>query len=408
VLDLRVAVIGGGAAGFFAAIAVKDNYPLSTVKIFEKSTIPLSKVRISGGGRCNLTNACFSLDELCKAYPRGGKKLKHLFRQFGPKETIEWFESRGVPLVTQEDNCIFPLSQDSQSIISCLLNESKRVVTELFTSTEVTSLKGLPDGTIELELSDPNLHYQIFDKVIVTTGGSPKMRGLEWLERLNHVIERPVPSLFSFNLPGESITKLMGVVAENTILTIQGSKIKSHGALLITHWGVSGPAALKLSSFGARLLNEMCYNFNLSVNWMDDTDCERVTYTVKDLLNSNLNRQISGVKPQNIPSRLWRHLLERCDIDENKRCSEIGLKGVNKIVNALTNDIYRVTGKSAYKEEFVTCGGVSLKSVDMSSLESRCVKNLYFAGEILDIDAITGGYNLQNAWTTGYIAGRHL
>ncbi len=406
--NLRIAVIGGGAAGFFAAIAAKENYPNSTVKIFEKSTMPLSKVRISGGGRCNLTNACFSLDELCKAYPRGGVKLRHLFRQFGPKETIEWFESRGVPLAIQEDNCIFPKSQDSGSIISCLLRETKKIGADLILSTEVTSLKVLPDKTIELGFDGINHVSGIFDKVIVTTGGSPKLRGLEWLEKLNHTIERPVPSLFSFNLPGESITKLMGVVAENTTLTIQGSKIRSHGPLLITHWGMSGPAALKLSSFGARFLNDVCYNFNISVNWMGETNSEDVNTIIKDLLQTNSGRQIAGVKPEVVPSRLWRHILERCDIDADKRCSEIGLKSTNRVVNALTNDIYRVTGKSAYKEEFVTCGGVSLRSIDMNTLESKSVKNLYFAGEILDIDAITGGYNLQNAWTTGYIAARLL
>ncbi len=406
--DLRIAVIGGGAAGLFAAIAAGENYPNSTVKIFEKSTMPLSKVRISGGGRCNLTNACFSLDELCKAYPRGGLKLRHLFRQFGPKETIDWFESRGVPLVIQEDNCIFPESQDSGTVISCLLKEAGRVGADLILSTEVISLKVLDNKTIELGFNGTNPDSGVFDKVIVATGGSPKLRGLEWLEKLNHTIERPVPSLFSFNLPGESITKLMGVVAENTILSIQGSKIRSHGPLLITHWGMSGPAALKLSSFGARVLNDVCYNFNISVNWMGETNSEKVNLIIEDLIHSNSARQISGVKPEEIPSRLWRHILERCEIDADKRCSQIGSKSINRVVNALTNDIYRVTGKSSYKEEFVTCGGVSLRSVDMNTLESKSVKNLYFAGEILDIDAITGGYNLQNAWTTGFIAARLL
>jgi hypothetical protein len=259
---------------------------------------------------------------------------------------------------------------------------------------------------MEINFEKETLPPLLFDKIIVTTGGSPKRSGLDWLEALGHKIESPVPSLFSFNMTDEKITQLMGLVVENTGVTIQGTKIESDGPLLITHWGMSGPAILKLSSFGARILNELNYHFNIQVNWVHEKNCDLVIESLNLIIKEHPNKLLSNFRPYALPERLWLFLLVKCDLDGNKKWCEIGKKGLNKLINILTNDVYRVTGKSTFTDEFVTCGGVSLESVDMNTMQSKVCKNLYFAGEILDIDAITGGFNLQAAWTTGYIAGK--
>lgn len=402
---MNVGIIGGGAAGFFAAIAAKENYPDARVVIFEKSQKVLAKVKISGGGRCNVTNGCSTIEELCNAYPRGGRSLKKAFHSFSNKDTIKWFESRGVPLVTQSDNCVFPVSQDSQSIIDCFLKEVKRLHIDIETGKGVKAIKPINDQ-LELEFSNEDLQPRVFDKVIVTTGGSPKLEGLKWLEELKHKIEKPVPSLFSFNMPSESITDLMGIVVENTIVNIQGTKIKSEGPLLITHWGMSGPAILKLSSYGARVLSEIGYNFNVQVNWANEPNNEIVIDNLSVIVNQHSNKILSNIRPYALSERLWLFLLDKVDLPSNKKWGELGKKGINKLISVLTNDVYAVKGKSTFKEEFVTCGGVSLQSIDLNTMQSKVCKNLYFAGEVLDIDAITGGYNLQAAWTTGFIAGK--
>lgn len=401
---MDVAIIGGGAAGFFAAIAVKENQPNATVTIFEKSQQVLSKVKISGGGRCNVTNGCTKISELCSAYPRGGKKLKKLFGVFGTADTIEWFEKRGVPLVIQDDNCVFPASQDSQSIIDCFLREAKRLNITIKMGMGVKSLT--PAGEkLKIFFGDGQM-TQSFDKVIVATGGSPKSEGLRWIEELNHVIEPPVPSLFTFNMPTESIRELMGIVVENVRVAIQGTKIKATGPLLVTHWGMSGPAILKLSSFGARVLSEMNYNFKVQVCWADEANHEEVTNTLTQIAAENPKKQVANTRPYELPERLWLFLLSKVEITPDKRWSELGKKGLNRLTEILTNDIYEAKGKSTFREEFVTCGGISLESVNMNTMESKVCKNLYLAGEVLDIDAITGGYNLQAAWTTGFVAGK--
>lgn len=401
---MKIGIIGGGAAGFFAAIAAKENYPDATIVIFEKSLKPLSKVKISGGGRCNVTNGCNSIDELCKAYPRGERLLKKAFHIFNNKHTIEWFESRGVPLIVQSDNCVFPSSQDSQSIIDCFMRETKRLGVEIEVGHGVKAIKQI-ENQLELVFLKEELQPKIFDKVIVTTGGSPKRDGLEWLESLGHKIENPVPSLFTFNIPLDPITELMGIVVENTIVNVQGTKIKSEGPLLITHWGMSGPAILKLSSYGARVLNEMSYSFSIQVNWVCEQNNEFVNKYLDSIIHEHQNKTLSNFRPYSLPERLWLFLLDKCELSQKKKWSELGKKGLNKLTSILTNDIYTVKGKSTFKEEFVTCGGVSLQSIDHNTLQSKVCKNLYFAGEVLDIDAITGGYNLQAAWTTGFIAG---
>ena len=400
---MNVAIIGGGAAGFFAAINVKENFPDATVAIFEKSTKVLSKVKVSGGGRCNVTNGAGTIKDLTLAYPRGANKLKKAFGVFSNKDAFKWFENRGVPLMTQSDNCVFPQSQNSQSIIDCFMGEINRLDIKIYYKKGV---KKIHPNTNKLELIFLDNTIQLFDKVIVATGGSPKRSGLDWVEKLGHQIEAPVPSLFTFNMPNEPITKLMGIVVEKALVNIQGTKLKSDGPLLITHWGMSGPAILKLSAFGARILSEMDYDYKVQVNWVNTLNNELVRSELQTIISKNLNKQLSSIKPYQLQSRLWLYLLDKIELPSDRKWKEIGNKGVNKLVNILTNDIYCVNGKTTFKEEFVTCGGVSLNSINFKTMQSNTVKNLYFTGEILDIDGITGGYNFQAAWTTAFIAAK--
>jgi predicted Rossmann fold flavoprotein len=403
---MRIAVIGGGAAGFFAAIAAKESYPAAQVVIFEKSYKLLAKVLISGGGRCNVTNACGSVEELCKAYPRGGRSLKKAFYIFSNQHAMEWFESRSVPLMVQDDERVFPASQQAQSIYDCLTREAGRLGIEIVTGAGVKAAREVGEG-LELQFSGNDTQQQIFDRVIVATGGSPQRSGLEWLESLKHRIEDPVPSLFSFNMPGESITSLMGVSSENTLVRIKGTKLISQGPLLITHWGMSGPAILKLSSFGARILSEMGYNFQIQVNWAQEPNSEIVAEQLRQIADDHRGKTLANYRPYALTTRLWQYLIDKIDLPQDRTWGELGKKGINKLMNILTNDEYQVKGRTTFREEFVTCGGVSLESVDLTTMRSKVCRNLFFAGEILDIDGITGGFNFQAAWTTGYIAGRN-
>lgn len=411
-MSINAAVIGGGAAGFFAAIEVKRNFPQAQVTIFEKNNQVLRKVSVSGGGRCNLTNACTDLDELAKAYPRGGKQLKHLFREFGPEQTMEWFKSKGVPLVVQPDNCVFPRSQDSASITGILIREASRCGVHVVTGTKITGIRPGPQGSLTLE-QEQGTQYE-FNKVIVTTGGSPRKEGLLWLKELGHQIMDPIPSLFTFNIPSDPVTQLQGIVEEHVSASIQGTRIKAHGTLLITHWGMSGPAILKLSSFGAREIQKKGYDFTININWTGNMDQETVTQILEQTAKANPEKRVSSAKPFNMTQRLWEYLLEKNRLFANtsdgsqtaRKWKEIKSKGINRLAEAIINDQYQVKGKSRFRQEFVTCGGVSLKSINTSTMESKIVPNLYFAGEILDIDAITGGYNLQAAWTTAFIAAK--
>ena len=401
---MKIGIIGGGAAGFFAAIHAKMNHPESEVILLEKSQKLLSKVKVSGGGRCNVTSGCTSITELSKAYPRGEKKLKQAFSEFNTKHTMEWFESRGIALTIQDDNCVFPVSQDSQTIIDCFLDECKNLGIQIEIGRVVQEL--VPENDkITLKFRGNELEYQ-FDKVIVATGGSPKREGLAWLEKLGHKIEQPVPSLFTFNMPSEEITKLMGIVVEETMTSVQGTKLKSDGPLLITHWGMSGPSILKLSAFGARALEQKNYSFNIQVNWVNIQSYEEVAQELKSLSEKNLNKQLQNFRAYLLPERLWLYLLEKLELPLDKKWGDLGKKGINKLANILTNDIYQVNGKTTFKEEFVTCGGISLDSINFKTMESKAVPNLYFAGEVMDVDGITGGYNFQAAWTTAYIAGK--
>lgn len=402
---MNVAVIGGGAGGFFAAINVKENYPNARVTIFEKTKKVLSKVKVSGGGRCNVTNACLSISKLSEAYPRGGKKLKKAFKEFYTKDCIEWFETRGVPLVIQEDNHVFPKSQDSQSIIDCFLNACStfRINIEVGCAVEKISAIGNKYQLRFRKTEDPS---ELFHKIIIATGGSPKREGLKWLEEMGHKIVDPVPSLFTFNMPNENITKLMGVVVEKTMVSIQGTKLKSSGPLLITHWGMSAPAIIILSAFGARILKNLDYTFKTQVNWVNEINNELVKSNLLALVEKHPQKLLSNFRPYDLPDRLWQYLLVKSELAHDKKWSELGKKGINKLVTLLTNDVYDVNGKTTFKEEFVTCGGVSLESIDMKTMQSKVCKNIYFTGEVLDIDGITGGYNFQAAWTTAFIAAK--
>ena len=402
---MKIAIIGGGAAGFFAAIAAKENYKNAQVTLFEKSKKILSKVKISGGGRCNVTNGSTSIKHLATAYPRGGKQLKQAFRIFSTQHTMDWFESRGVALMIQEDNCVFPVSQDSQSVIDCFLKETQRLGIKIKMNQGIKTISPI-DDQLKLDFIKEEFQPIIFDKVIVATGGSPKRKGLEWLESLHHKIEDPVPSLFTFNMPEEAVTELMGIVVEHTLVSIQGTKLKSDGPLLITHWGMSGPAILKLSAFGARILSERNYEFKVQVNWVNELNNDIVREELKNIITEHSQKQLSNYRPYLLPERLWLFLLKKSDLPTQKRWGELGKKGLNKLITILTNDVYNVRGKTTFKEEFVTCGGVSLESIDFKTMQSKVCKNLYFAGELMDVDGITGGYNFQAAWTTAFIAGQ--
>jgi predicted Rossmann fold flavoprotein len=397
---MKIAIIGGGAAGFFAAISAKENYPASQVIIYEKTKQLLAKVKVSGGGRCNVTNGTTSIRELSEAYPRGGKELKKALQVFNTKHTFEWFKSRGVDLKVEQDGRAFPISNSSQTIIDCFLQEAEKLGIEIVLESGIKSIS--PD----LELSFPRSQPVKFDKVIVASGGSPNKAGLEWLSHLGHTIVDPVPSLFTFNMPKNPITKLMGVVATEALVSIQGTKLRSKGPVLITHWGMSGPAVLKLSSFGARSLHALNYDFNAQVNWVNRPNNDEVLAALTTLTTDHPNKELSNARAFEIPQRLWDYLLSKSGMSLKKKWGECGKKSLHKLTAVLTNDVYAVKGKTTFKEEFVTSGGVSLSSIDFSTMQSKVVEGLYFAGEVMDIDGITGGFNFQSAWTTGFIAGK--
>ena len=398
---MKIGIIGGGAAGFFAAITCASTNPNASVFIFEKSDKLLAKVKVSGGGRCNVTNATFNLSALIKNYPRGEKFLKKSFSQFNPKDTIAWFESKGVQLKIEDDNKMFPITNSSQTIVDCLLNEAKKLGITILKKTNITTITPKEDGYL-LEESDQS-HF--LDKVIIATGGSPKVTGLDWLSTLGHHISPPVPSLFTFNMPDNAVTNLKGVAVENAIVKIQGTKLQSEGAIMITHWGMSGPAILKLSAWGAEILNNENYTFNISVNWSMKPNEDHV----REHLNTfrDEKKKISNAKPFVIPNRLWEFLLHKIGLNNDKRWVDISKKELNQLVNVLYNDTYPVMGKTTFKDEFVTCGGIALNDIDVNTMESKICKNMYFCGEVMDIDGITGGFNFQAAWTTGYIAGKN-
>ncbi len=401
---LEIVILGGGAAGFFAAISAKKYFPQAHVRVFEKTSKFLGKVKISGGGRCNVTNALSNHRLLSEKYPRGEKFLRKAFEQFDTKATMEWFENRGVPLKTYPDLCVFPISNESQSIIDCLWKESKTLGVELWTLRAIDKITPLENG---FEITYKDVTEKV-DRVIVTIGGQPKLTGFSWLADLNHNIIPPIPSLFTFNMPKEPIRELMGIVVEEAVVRIEGQKLVGKGPLLITHWGMSGPAILQLSAWGARILAESNYEFSILVNWLHETKENTLREILVKTISAHGSKMISNLNPFEIPNRLWLFLLEKNEINPTTRWNDLGAKNTNKLVNTLLNDRYVVQGKTTFKEEFVTAGGVDLQEIDVNTMQSKIHPGLFFAGEVMDIDGITGGFNFQSAWTTGYIAGKYV
>jgi predicted Rossmann fold flavoprotein len=401
----KIAIIGGGAAGFFAAISAKENHPDAEVTIYEKSAKVLSKVKVSGGGRCNVTHACFDNKKLITFYPRGANYLRKAFEQFNTRSTVDWFKKRGVELETLPDNCIFPKSNSSQTIIDCFLKEARKLDIKQLLQTPINDIHQLSNEKFELVSTNETF---IADKIIYTIGGQPKNNSLQWLAKFNHELIEPVPSLFTFNMPAEPIRDLMGIVVEETTTKIEGTKLEASGPLLITHWGMSGPSILKLSAFGARLLAERNYDFYILVNWLHNQKEPEVKKNLEETLLGHSEKKMGNLNPFGLSTRLWHFLIEKSNISVDSKWKELQGKKVNKLINTLVNDRYHVSGKTTFKEEFVTAGGVGLSDVDFNTMESRKVKGLFFAGEVLDVDGVTGGFNFQAAWSTGWIAGKNV
>ena len=401
---MDIAIIGGGAAGFMAAIVARRTNPASKVTIFERAQKVLAKVEITGGGRCNVTNSFAAITDMKQAYPRGHKLMKRLMKTFSHEDTYRWFEQHGVPLVTQEDECVFPKAQDSHVIINCLVRQANELGVTICCRHRLVNIHRMEDGRLKLKFE--NGSHRVFHRTIITTGGSPNGCGLQYLAQLGHDIEPPVPSLFTFNIKDRAFCDLMGTVVDPVVTTIPGTKLRAKGPLLVTHWGVSGPAALKLSSYAARLLAENAYKAPLAISWTGELTRQEVEENLLKLQTANPRKQVATLHPFGLPSRLWLYILSKLDIDTVKPWAEIGRKTLNRMIETLVNDQYTIAGKGAFREEFVTCGGVSLSSVNSKTLESKVCPNLFFAGEVLDIDAITGGFNLQAAWTTGVVAGQ--
>lgn len=390
---MRVNIIGGGAAGFFTAVNLKEMRPDIDVIIMERGGETLRKVAVSGGGRCNVTNSFEGIKNLADVYPRGHRLMRKLFHSFGPKDIKEWFETRGVRLVTQDDHCIFPASQDSQTIINCLCGSAMRLGVRISTNVK--------DFDIDSMLANG-------EQVVICTGGITSMTMPAWLPLPSEDLITPVPSLFSLSIEDKRICELMGTVAEGVTVTLAGHKVKAHGDMLITHWGVSGPAILRLSSHAARILAECGYKGTLVVNWLDANEDE----TREKLLliqSANPQKNILNARPIQLSSRLWEHIVCHSLPDVgDKKWSAIGKKDMNKLVQGLTAATYVISGRAPFKDEFVMAGGISLSTINPNTMESRRKSGLYFAGEVTDIDGVTGGFNFTAAWCTAMAAARAI
>jgi predicted Rossmann fold flavoprotein len=392
-----IIIVGGGAAGLFAAAVLAEEAPALKVLVLEKGARPLAKVRVSGGGRCNLTHQCSDIREFVKNIPRGGAELIGPFHRFGPAETVEWFESHGVPLVTLADGCLFPRSDTSEDVIHALLVAAGRGSVEIRTHAEVGMVERSGSGFAVTLGSGEQLCCK---KLLVATGGGA------FVEGLGHTIEPCVPSLFTFTASDSAFTALAGIVVEG--VRVSAGKLKAEGALLITHRGVSGPAVLRLSSFGARTLAETGYRFDMKINWLPAQSEEVVFQTLESCRVASPRKQIGTWSPVGLSSRLWKLLVARAGVDETREWGACPLKALRHIAAQVNGFVLPIVGKNRHREEFVTCGGIRLKEVNFQTLESRLCPGLYFAGEVLDVDALTGGFNLQAAWTTGCLAARAL
>ena len=396
-----IIIIGGGAAGFFTAINIVEKNPNLKVAILERGKSVLEKVRISGGGRCNVTHACFVPNDLVKFYPRGERELKGPFNQFCSGDTIEWFEKHGVALKIEDDGRMFPVSNSSQTIIDCFLKATQKLKIDVLTG---QSVQELYRGENYWKIST---HQEVFScqKVVMATGSNPKM--WELMQNLGHSIIEPVPSLFTFNIKDVRIKDLMGLSTFASV-KVKKSKLQASGPLLITHWGMSGPGILRLSAWGARELADKKYQFAIQVNWLNETDFEDVIDLLKNIKEENSKKLVSKYAHFDLPRRLWENLVKASEITEETKWADVNKKQLNTLAEQLTNAEFQVNGKSTFKEEFVTAGGIDLKEVNFKTMESKVLPNLFFAGEILNVDAITGGFNFQNAWTGGFIVAENI
>ena len=406
-----IIIVGGGAAGFFTAINIVENNPKLKVAILERGKTVLEKVRISGGGRCNVTHACFVPNDLVKFYPRGEKELRGPFHQFCSGDTIEWFEKHGVELKIEDDGRMFPTTDSSQTIIDCFLGLTQKLKIDVLTGQSVQSLFH-GDNYWKVETNHETYSCQ---KLVMTTGSNPKI--WELLENMNHTIIPPVPSLFTFNIKDARIKDLMGVSAFAHVKVkgttrgkaeLSGAKLETSGPLLITHWGMSGPGILRLSAWGARILAEKKYQFVLEVNWLNDVTFDEAMESLKELKQEHAKKVVSKKSPFDFPNRLWESLVLASAIDNETKWADLTKMQLTHLANQLTNGQFQVNGKSTFKEEFVTAGGVDLREINFKTMESKLHENLFFAGEIVNIDAITGGFNFQNAWTSGFIVANSI
>lgn len=396
-----IIIIGGGAAGFFTAINIAENNPKLKIAILERGKEVLSKVRVSGGGRCNVTHACFVPNELVKFYPRGEKELRGPFHQFCSGDTIEWFEKHGVELKIEEDGRMFPVTDSSQTIIDCFQQSVLKLGIDVLTGQSVQSLfRG--EGYWKVETTRETFKAS---KIVLATGSNPKI--WEMLQELGHAIVAPVPSLFTFNIKDPRIKELMGVSALASV-KVKGTRLQASGPLLITHWGMSGPGILRLSAWGARELFEKNYQFVLQVNWLNDKDFEETAELLRELKAEHAKKIVVKKSPFDFPNRLWESLALASGISGETKWADLSRKQINELTEQLVNGHYQVNGKSTFKEEFVTAGGIDLKEINFKTMESKILPELYFAGEILNIDAITGGFNFQNAWTGGFIVAKNF
>ena len=390
--SMKTAIIGGGAAGFFLAINLKELNPNMDVTIFEKGSRVLRKVAVSGGGRCNCTNSFDGVKDLRHVYPRGFRLIKRLFNIFDYKDAYNWFERHGIELTTQSDNCVFPKSQSSQSVINCFLREANKHQIHIKTKSDV--------DFIYLKNN--------FDFIAVTTGGSQSLNSYKWLADIGHDIINPIPSLYSLAVNDTSLTNLMGRVVEHVKMQIAGTKIKSEGSLLITHWGISGPAVLYLSSFAAQLLAEQNYKAQISINWSNMKEQE-IEINLLDCIKSNPQKQITNYNPFALSQNLWKYIVEKSlQGKSDKKWIELNKKEIHRLSNTISNDVISIVGRAPHRDEFVTCGGIKLDNINFNTMESKVVDNLFFAGEVLDIDGITGGFNSLSAWTTAYVAAKSI
>ncbi|NID12121.1 BaiN/RdsA family NAD(P)/FAD-dependent oxidoreductase [Fibrivirga algicola] len=402
----QLAIIGGGAAGFFGAIAAAEADPTATITIYEKGRQVLQKVRVSGGGRCNVTHSCFDHKKLVTHYPRGDRWLRPLLTQFDAAGTVRWFEGRGVALKTEADGRMFPTTDSSETIIDCLLGTARKLGIRIQTSSGVERLEPLPSGGYELQFFTGERVQA--DRVLVATGGYPQAPSYGWMPDQNEPLQTPVPSLFTFNTPDNPLLSLAGVSVPMARVQVVGTKQQQSGPLLITHWGFSGPAVLKLSAWAARELANCNYAFTLRINWMPDKNEDQLREAMGTFRQQHPKKQVTSQNPVGLPARLWEAFCAEAGVAEGLRWADLPGKMQNRLIERIGNSQFVVSGKSTFKDEFVTCGGISLGAIHPQTLESQAHPGLFFAGEVLDVDGVTGGFNFQNAWTTGYVAGKHL